>query len=51
MNRTYYTSNYSIVGDYTHGTLENALNHKRMMEQIANDVVRQAIADYDSMNS
>lgn len=43
----YYNSHYSIIGDYSHGTLENALHHKKMMEDIANEVVRQAKEDYD----
>ena len=46
-----YQSHYPIIGDYTHGSLENALKHKKMMEDIANEIVRQAIADYDSTHS
>lgn len=34
-----YHSHYLINGDYSHGSIENALNHKNMMESIANDIV------------
>lgn len=43
----YYKSNYSIIGDYSHGSIQNALNHRQMMEDIANDIVHQALQDYD----
>ena len=42
-----FTSSYSVNGDYTHGSLQNALNHKAMMEQIANDIVNQALAKFE----
>ena len=42
----YYFSSYSVNNDYTHSTIENARHHKDMMEQIANDVVEQALDDY-----
>lgn len=42
-----YYSHYSVNGDYTHGSIENALNHKHMMESIANDIVEQALTEYD----
>lgn len=42
-----YRSRYTVVGDYTHRSIENALNHKNMMESIANDIVEQALEEYE----
>ena len=47
----YYNSHYSVTGDYSHGSLENALRHREMMESITNEIVRQALTDYDSIIS
>ena len=41
----YYTSTYDISGDYSHGSLENAFNHRLMMEKIANEICEQAIEE------
>ena len=41
-----FSSDYSVAGDYSHGTLENALQHKRMMEDIANEIVNKALKQY-----
>ncbi len=43
---SFYKSSYSVNGDYSHGTVENAILHKHMMENIANDVVKAALAEW-----
>jgi uncharacterized membrane protein YheB (UPF0754 family) len=39
------STGYNVAGDYSHGTYQNAYQHKRMMEEIANEVTQKVIKD------
>lgn len=41
----YYSTSYDISGDHSHGSYENAFNHRLMMERIANEICEQAIVE------
>ena len=41
----HYSSTYDISNDHSHGSYTNALNHRLMMEKIANEISQQAIKD------
>lgn len=42
-----FQSSYLVRGDFSHGSIQNALNHKAMMEYIANDIVKQALECFE----
>lgn len=47
MINQYFKSSYQVSGDYSHGSIQNAINHKRMMEEIANEIVSQALVRFE----
>ena len=42
---SFHSTGYNVSGDHSHGTYQNAFQHKRMMEEIANEVTEKSIRE------